>query len=68
MINFPNGISARELFWLWYDRLSLEEKKEAAQDFYRFVAHPEIEASLQKILLTQTTATYNEGWSDTCSF
>jgi hypothetical protein len=46
MPNLPEAISPRTLFWLWYDRVPLEQKAKAASDFNRFVKRAELEASL----------------------
>ncbi|MBD1864785.1 MULTISPECIES: hypothetical protein [Trichocoleus] len=46
MANVPDTISPRTLFWLWYDRVPLEQKTKAASDFNRFVKRAELEASL----------------------
>nr|WP_290225080.1 hypothetical protein [Trichocoleus desertorum] len=46
MANVPDAISPRTLFWLWYDRVPLEQKAKAASDFNHFVKRAELEASL----------------------
>ena len=46
MADVPEAISPRTLFWLWYDRVPLEQKAKAASDFNRFVKRAELEASL----------------------
>jgi hypothetical protein len=46
MPSVPNAISPRALFWLWYERIPLEQRLSAARDFSRFVKIAELEASL----------------------
>ncbi|WP_143780219.1 hypothetical protein [Leptolyngbya sp. 'hensonii'] len=65
MPTVPDTISSRDLFWLWYDRLTLEQRKNVAQEFNRFVAQVELESRLQKILIAKVAPAYNEGWEDT---
>ncbi len=65
MPTVPNAISSRDLFWLWYDRLNLEQRKDVANDFNRFVAQVELESKLQKILMAKMAPAFNEGWEDT---
>lgn len=46
----PDGIRPRDLFWLWYDKLSEEEQLTAACEFHRFVTQAEKQANLQNLL------------------
>lgn len=66
MFKTPDSISARELFWLWYDKLTLEQRKNIVNDYNRFVAQVELEANLQEMLIFKAPSMqYNEGWTDT---
>ncbi|MDX2099528.1 MAG: hypothetical protein SFW36_17250 [Leptolyngbyaceae cyanobacterium bins.59] len=66
MLGIPNSISSRELFWIWYDKLTLEQRKTIVQDYNRFVAQVELEANLQEMLMAQSMGRqFNQGWTDT---
>lgn len=47
MSEIPDCISPRDLFWLWYDRATLAQKVNAAEEFDRFVRSAEIIVQLQ---------------------
>ncbi|MDX2099698.1 MAG: hypothetical protein SFW36_18120 [Leptolyngbyaceae cyanobacterium bins.59] len=69
MSNIPSSVNARDLFWLWYDRLNLEERKDIVQNYNRFVRQVELETSLQEMLSSKSPVpSYNPGWADTCGF
>ncbi|NJL39370.1 MAG: hypothetical protein HC840_04575 [Leptolyngbyaceae cyanobacterium RM2_2_4] len=50
MCDIPDCISPRDLFWLWYNRATLRQKKSARQLFKRFVTAAETERVLQVML------------------